>query len=60
MSRTSWPTSPANTVGMEVRPGCGQGDSAGLHLQLKPPDGRWPDYHVYHLPNLSLHKGAIG
>ncbi|MGI6416104.1 MAG: class I SAM-dependent methyltransferase [Thermoguttaceae bacterium] len=56
---TSWPTGPANTVGKaEVRPGCGRGDSAGLHIQLQaPPDDRWPDYHVYHLPNLSLHKG---
>ena len=56
---TFWPTGPANTVGkIEVQPGCGRDGSAGLQVRLEaPPDGRWPDFHIYHLPNLALHKG---
>lgn len=56
---TCWPTGSADTVGrIEVRPDCGRDGSPGLHVQLQaPPDGRWPDFHIYHLPNLSLNKG---
>jgi hypothetical protein len=58
-SWTSWPTGQANTVGkIDVRPGCGRDGSAGLRVQIQaPPDGRWPDFHLYHLPSLSLRKG---
>jgi len=58
-SWTSWPTGAANTVGtVRVEPRAGRDGSAGLHVALKaPPDGRWPDFHLYHHPNLALHKG---
>ena len=54
-----WPTGSANTVGqVTVDPGCGRDGSAGLHVRLAaPPTGRWPDFHLYHQPNLSLRAG---
>ncbi len=56
---TVWPPSEKNIVGkVEVRPGCGQDGSAGLLVSLTAPaDGRWPDFHIYHRPNLALRKG---
>jgi beta-galactosidase len=57
---TSWPTGEANTVGATaVSDGVGKGGSAGLRITLKnPPDGgAWPDFHVYHRPNLKLQEG---
>ncbi|HUT88467.1 MAG TPA: beta-galactosidase [Thermoguttaceae bacterium] len=56
---TFWPTGPQNTVGtVQVEAGCGHEKSGGLHVGLKaPPDGGWPDFHVYHHPNLTLRKG---
>jgi len=56
---TFWPSGAEDTVAkMEVRPGCGRDGSAGLHVQLQaPPNGHWPDFHIYHLPNLSLRRG---
>jgi len=56
---TFWPTGEANTVGrIAVQPACGRDGSAGLHVRLQaPPDGKWPDFHIYHHPTLSLRKG---
>ena len=56
---TFWPTGSANTVGeIAVVPGCGREGSAGLRVRLKaPPDDRWPGFHIYHHPNLSLRHG---
>lgn len=56
---TNWPTGGQNTVGtIRVEPGMGQGGSAGLRVSLKaPPNGQWPDFHIYHLPNLALVQG---
>lgn len=53
-----WPPKPQNTVGaVSVEPGKGRDGSAGLHIAIKaPPDGVWPDFHVFK-PNLALHKG---
>jgi beta-galactosidase len=58
-SWTFWPTGAANTVGtIKVEPQAGQSGSAGLHVTLKaPPDGRWPDFHIYHHANLALRNG---
>ena len=56
---TFWPTGEQNTVAtVAVEPDVGRDGSAGLHVKLTdPPDGRWPDWHIYHLPNLALAKG---
>ncbi len=56
---TFWPTGEANTVGsVDVQPDGGRDNTACLHVKLKaPPRGTWPDFHVYHLPKLSLAKG---
>ncbi len=55
---TFWPQGAQNTVGkIEVQRGVGRNGSAGLRIALAPPpNGRWPDFHVYHLPNLALKK----
>lgn len=57
-SWTFWPTGAKNTVGtVAVEPGTGRDGSAGLHVTLKaPPKGQWPDFHLYHHPNLALRK----
>lgn len=56
---TFWPTGAQNTVGsVDVVPGRGRGGSAALRIRLQaPPDGRWPDFHIYHIANLALVKG---
>jgi hypothetical protein len=56
---TFWPQGAQNIVGtMTVEPRGGQDDSATLHVRLAaPPDGRWPDFHIYHHPRLALQKG---
>ena len=56
---TVWPQGADNTVGtVGVVPGVGEGGSAGLSIKMvKPPDGRWPGFHVYHHANLALKKG---
>ncbi|MFO0927835.1 MAG: beta-galactosidase [Gemmataceae bacterium] len=58
-SWTFWPTGAANTVGaVRVEKGVGRDGSAGLKVTLKaPPGDHWPDFHLYHLPRLALHKG---
>lgn len=57
---TAWPVDAKNTVGtVAVTGGSGQRGSAALHVHLKdPPGGSWPDFHIYHKPNLSLRKGC--
>ncbi|MCX7046833.1 MAG: beta-galactosidase, partial [Candidatus Sumerlaeota bacterium] len=57
-SWTFWPTGAQNTVGtVRVEPKQGREESAGLHVTLKaPPDKKWPDFHIYHLPNFALRK----
>jgi len=56
---TFWPQGAANTVGsIAVAPGAGRDGSAALRVTLKAPlDGHWPDFHVYHHPNLALIEG---
>ena len=56
---TFWPQGAANTVGtIAVTPGAGRQGSAGLRVTLNaPPDGRWPDFHIYHHANLALVEG---
>ena len=56
----SWPTGAANTVGMvQVEPAVGESGTAGLHIQLhSPAKGDWPDWHIYHQPNLPIHEGG--
>ncbi len=52
-------TSANNTVGkVALAPRAGVDQSPCLHIQLtSPTDGNWPDFHIYHQPNLSLQKG---
>jgi len=54
-----WPQGAQNTVGtVSVEPGRGSRGSAALHIALKSPaSGRWPDFHIHHQPNITLHKG---
>lgn len=55
----SWPPAPANTVGkFVVEPNTGASGSAGLHVRLTAPaSGNWPDFHIFHRPNLALVRG---
>ncbi len=54
-----WPPGAANTAGaVTVEPGKGRHGSAALHVVLKsPPNGQWPDFHIYHNADLTLRKG---
>jgi len=56
---TFWPPNPANTVGtITVEPSVGAAGTAGLHVKLRePPGGQWPDFHIYHSPNLTIVRG---
>ncbi|MBN2451912.1 MAG: beta-galactosidase [Lentisphaeria bacterium] len=56
---TSWPQDETNTVAaVEVAQGRGRDGSGGLLVTLRePPEGRWPDWHLYHVPNLTLEAG---
>ena len=56
---TYWPRDQANTVAtVAVADGRGQGGSRGLLVTLRAPaSGIWPDWHLYHLPNLALQAG---
>ncbi|MHB1035115.1 MAG: beta-galactosidase [Pirellulales bacterium] len=53
-----WPQAEKNTVGqVEVLPGRGREGSAALCVTLKaPPNGQWPDFHIYHDADLALRK----
>jgi beta-galactosidase len=56
---TFWPPGAANTVGtVNVESAIGADGTAGLHVKLhKPAHGPWPDWHIYHLPNLTIVAG---
>jgi hypothetical protein len=56
---TFWPPGAKNTVGtVAVKPDAGRGGSAALGVTLKaPPDGHWPDFHIYSHQNLGLKRG---
>jgi hypothetical protein len=56
---TYWPPGAQNTVGtIGVDAKGGSENSAALGVTLRnPPDGRWPDFHVYHHANLALRAG---
>jgi len=51
-----YPTDEANTVGtVNVEPSAGANGTAGLHVNLRQPaNGRWPDWHIYHLANMAI------
>jgi beta-galactosidase len=56
---TVWPPETKNRVGtVAVVPGAGHEGSAALCVKLNaPPDGKWPDFHVYHHPRLLITRG---
>ena len=56
---TYWPPDDENTVGkIDVVPGPDEGNRGVLRVRLsQPPGKKWPDFHVYHQPRLSLEKG---
>lgn len=56
---TTWPLGAANTVGtVTVEPSAGENGTAGLHVNLRRPTrGEWPDWHIYHLPDLTIVRG---
>ena len=56
---TFWPHGAANTVGtVAVVSTNGEAGSAALRVTLKaPPQGTWPDFHIYHHANLVLVEG---
>jgi len=56
---SSWPTGEANTVAtVAVEPNVGRDGSGGLHVRLTdPPNGKWPDWHIYHRASLALERG---
>jgi hypothetical protein len=56
---TFWPTGAANTVAaVEVAEGRGRDGSRGLLVTLREPEGgTWPDWHLYHRPDLALQAG---
>jgi len=56
---TFWPADARNTVGsVRVVPGAGRDGSAALAVKLQsPPQGNWPDFHVYHQPRLAIAQG---
>jgi hypothetical protein len=54
-----WPFDDKNTVGKAaVEPDSGAEQTAGLKVTLTdPPDGRWPDFHIYHVPTMRIERG---
>lgn len=56
---TTWPPGAANTVGtVTVEASAGENRTGGLHVNLRrPASGEWPDWHVYHLPDLAIVRG---
>jgi hypothetical protein len=56
---TYWPKDKENTVAtVEVADGRGRNGSRGLVVSLREPaGGKWPDWHLYHTPNLALQAG---
>jgi len=53
-----WPPDERNTVGtIFVSPKLAIGGRPGLNITVrKPPNGEWPDFHLYHVDNISLSK----
>jgi len=56
---TFWPIGAQNTVGtVDVVDGQGRDGSRALRVALREPaDGTWPDFHIYHVPNLAIEAG---
>jgi beta-galactosidase len=56
---TFWPPDATNHVAnLTVVPGRGEAGSAVLNVTLKAPlQGTWPDFHIYHHPDLLLIEG---
>jgi beta-galactosidase len=56
---THWPPGEQNTVGtIRVDASRGRDSSAALAIRLQnPPDGHWPDFHIYHHARLALRAG---
>jgi len=54
-----FPAADQNSVGkVRVEDGAGVDGSRGLSITLEAPaDGNWPDFHIYHQPNLTFTKG---
>lgn len=54
-----WPPPAQNTVGkVEVAPQVGRDGSSGVRAKITaPPDGIWPDFHVYHNADIALIEG---
>ena len=49
---------PKYSGAVAVAPGIGREGSAGLKITLTaPPDGIWPDFHIYHIPKLIFVEG---
>ena len=43
---------------IEIAPHAGHDGAAALHVKLRaPPDGNWPDFHIYHQPRLAIREG---
>jgi hypothetical protein len=55
---TFWPSGAQNTVGtITVEPREGRNGSSALQIALKnPPNGQWPDFHLYHQTRLQITK----
>ncbi len=57
---TFWPTDAQNTVGtVDLADGQGTDGSKALRVTLREPPGggTWPDFHIYHVPNLAIENG---
>ncbi len=56
---TTWPTGAQNNVAVyKVEPAAGFVGSGGLRVKLtSPPDGKWPDFHIYHQTRLKIEAG---
>lgn len=54
-----WPPDDRNTVGqVERRPDSGKDGTGCLSIRLKePPNGQWPDFHIYSRPSLPIVRG---
>ena len=55
----SWPIGAQNNVGeYNMESGTGEANAPALHVSIrKPPNGNWPDFHIYHEANLTFVQG---